>query len=145
MKKLDIEIIVGLFIVAGILCMGYTSIKLGQIELFTTNHYPLQAHFTTVAGLKTDTPVEIAGVKVGKVETIHLENYQAMVTMLINKEVKIQDDAIASIRTKGVLGEKYIEILPGGSDVILEPGEVIFDTEPPFDLLTVIKNLALEK
>ena len=64
---------------------------------------------------------------------------------LIRNTVAVQDDAIASVRTKGILGEKFIEILPGGSDVILQPGEEIFDTEPPIDLESLIKDYVFEK
>ncbi|MCA9409106.1 MAG: MCE family protein, partial [Candidatus Omnitrophica bacterium] len=67
----------------------------------------------------------------------------ALVTFEINDHIKIHEDAIASIRTKGILGEQYIEILPGASDTVLKPGETLFDTEPPFDLLSVIKNLVV--
>ena len=145
MRKFDIEIIVGLFIFAGLLGMAYTSIRLGQIDLFDTDYYPVKAVFTTVTGLKVNTDVEISGVKVGKVKDIQLENYEAIVTILIKKHIEIQDDAIASIRTKGILGEKYIDILPGGSDEIIEPGGIIFDTEPPLDLESIIKNFVFEK
>lgn len=144
MKKFDIEIMVGLFIFFGLLCMAYTSVKLGQIDFMNTDYYPIEANFTSVTGLKTDTPIEISGVKVGKVKDIRLENYNAIVTMLIKKDIELQDDAIASIRTKGILGEQYIEILPGGSDVILAPGDEMLDTEPPFDLLSVLKNLVID-
>jgi len=144
MKRFDTEIIVGLFVFIGLLCMGYTSIKLGQVDFFDTSYYPIQADFTSATGLKKDTNIEISGVKVGKVKEIRLENYEAAVTMLIKKDIEIQDDAIASIRTKGILGEQYIEILPGASDVILKPGDNLFDTEPPFDLLSVIKKLVID-
>ncbi len=145
MKKLDTEIVVGIFVFVGLICMAYTSIKLGKVEFFDTDYYPIRATFTSVAGLKTDTDVEISGVKVGKVKDIYLKDYQAVVTMLIRKDTKIQDDAIASIRTKGILGERYIEIVPGGSDVILKPDDALFDTEPSFDLLSVIKKWVIEK
>ena len=144
MKKIDIEIIVGIFIFLGLVCMAYVSIKLGQVEFLDTDYYPVKATFTSVTGLKRDTHIEISGVKVGKVKDIRLKDYQAVVTMLIKKDIKIQDDAIASIRTKGILGEQYIEILPGGSDIILEPGDTLFDTEPTFDLLSVIKKFTIK-
>lgn len=140
MKKIDTEIIVGIFVFLGLISMVYTSVKLGRIDLFNTDYYPIKATFTSVTGLKSDTDIEISGVRVGKIKDIHLEDYQAVVTMLIKKDIKIQDDAIASIRTKGILGERYIEISPGGSDNILKPGNVLFDTEPSFDLLSVIKK-----
>ncbi len=144
MKKINTEIIVGLFISIGLLCMAYTSIKLGKVDLFNNDYYPLKASFTSVSGLKEDTNVEISGVRVGKVKAIALEDYQATVTMFLKKNIKVQDDAIASIKTNGILGEKYIEILPGASDIILEPGDLIFDTEPPFDLMGIIKNFVVD-
>jgi phospholipid/cholesterol/gamma-HCH transport system substrate-binding protein len=144
MKKIDIEMIVGIFILLGLVCMTYISVKLGQVEFLDTDYYPIKATFTSATGLKIDTNIEISGVKVGKVKDIHLKDYQAVVTMLIKKDIKIQDDAIASIRTKGILGEQYIEILPGGSDVILEPGDTLFDTEPTFDLLSVIRKFTIK-
>ena len=113
-------------------------------KLFNNDYYPLKAAFTSASGLKKDTNIEISGVRVGKVKSIALENYQAIVTMLIKNGIEVQDDAIASIKTNGILGEKYIEILPGGSPDILDPGGIMLDTEPPFDLLSVIKNFAMD-
>ncbi|MBP9854855.1 MAG: MCE family protein [Candidatus Omnitrophica bacterium] len=143
MKKGTLELMVGMFIVAGFLAMAYISIKLGQIEIFNRNYYSLNATFPTVNGLRKDTNIEIAGVPVGKVKEIQLKDNQAIVILDIKKEISIQDDAIAAIRTKGLLGDKYIEILPGGSNTILKAGDEIFNTEPPFDILLVIKNMAL--
>lgn len=144
MKKLDMEIIVGLFICVGLLCMAYTSIKLGKVEFFDNDYYPLRASFTSASGLKEDTNIEISGVRIGKVKGIELDNYQATVTMLIRNGIEVQDDAIASIKTNGILGEKYIEILPGGSTNILNPGDLILDTEPPFDLLSALKTFVMD-
>ena len=141
MKKKSVEIIVGLFIILGLVCMSYISVELGQVDLFKSDDYNLTATFTTATGLKKNTNVEISGVKIGTVQSIELKDYQALVTLNIDEQYKIQDDAIASIRTKGLLGEQYVEVLPGGSGVILKEGEEIFDTEPPFELLTLIRNL----
>ena len=143
MKESHIEIIVGLFVTLGLACMAYISINLGQVDFFDTGYYPIQASFSSATGLKEDTNIEISGVKIGKVKSIELKNYEAVVTMLINRDVKIQDDAIASVRTKGILGEQYIEILPGGSDVVLGPGDSLFDTEPPFDLMSALKKFVV--
>src|SRR3972149_8315186 len=131
MKKFDVEIAVGIFVFLGILCMAYISVKLGKINLIGNDYYPVKAVFSTVKGLKKDTVVEIAGVEVGKVDTIKLVNYEAVVTLLIREDIELQEDAIASIRTKGLLGEKYVEIAPGGSDVLIQPGATLHDTEPP--------------
>jgi len=144
MKKFDIEVMVGLFIFVGLLFMAYISINLGRIDFFHTDYYPIKATFSSVKGLKVDTDIEIAGVKIGTVEDIQLKDYEALVTLLIHKSIKIQDDAIASIRTKGLLGEKYVEISPGGSDVIIEPGGDLFDTEPSFDLESILKKAILD-
>lgn len=144
MKKTNIEIIVGVFVVLGLISMAYTSVKLGKVEFFENDYYyPIKATFTSVAGLKADTSIEISGVKIGKVKDIQLKDYQAEVVMLIRNDIKIQDDAMASICSKGILGEKYISISPGISDVILKPGDSLFDTEPSFDLLSIIKKFAL--
>lgn len=145
MKKSFTEFTVGLFVFAGIICMAYISINLGQINLFNNEQYPIKASFTSVSGLKEDTTVEMSGVTVGHVEDIRLENYQAIVTMLIHNDIQIPEDTIASIRTQGLLGAKFVEITPGGSSVMLEPGEMIFDTEPPFEFMTAIKGMVVEK
>lgn len=144
MKNSKIEIIVGIFVIVGIVCMGYTSVKLGKVEFFNKEYYPVKAIFTSVTGLRPDTPVEISGVQVGKVENIKLKDYQAVVTLLIEKDIKIHKDAIASIRTKGILGERYIEISPGASNIVLKPGDVIFDTEPAFDMRSIIKKFIVK-
>ncbi len=145
MKKNHIEIMVGLFVLIGLLSIGYVSDKLGRVEIFTQyNHYNLNATFTSAAGLKEDVNVEISGVKVGSVKKIELKDNQALVTLSIENHIVVQEDAIASIKTKGLLGEKYISIEPGYSDVKIKPGGAIFDTEPSFDLEGVIKHLVVD-
>ncbi len=146
MKKFDVEIAVGIFVFFGLLCMAYISVKLGKINLIGNNYYPVKAVFSSVKGLKKDTVVEIAGVEVGKVDNIRLNaDYEAVVTLLIRDDIKLQEDAIASIRTKGLLGEKYVEIAPGGSDVLIQPGATLHDTEPPIDLEKLIGSFVFGK
>lgn len=145
MKKFDVEIAVGIFVFFGLLCMGYISVKLGKINLIGNHYYPVNAVFSTVKGLKKDTVVEISGVEVGKVDNIKLVNYDAVVTLRIRQEIKLQEDAIASIRTKGLLGERYVEISPGGSDKLIEPGDTLRETEPPIDLEKLIGNIVFGK
>lgn len=145
MKKVDVEIAVGLFIVVGLLCLGYISIKLGKINLMGDKYYEINSVFSSVKGLKKDTMVEISGVEVGKVYNIGLKDYEAVVTLKIREDIKLQEDAIASIRTKGLLGEKYVEIMPGGSDIIIEPGGTLYETEPPIDLEKLIGNFIFGK
>lgn len=145
MKKFDVEIAVGIFVFFGLLCLGYISVKLGKINLIGNHYYPVNAVFSTVKGLKKDTVVEIAGVEVGKVEDIKLVNYEAMVTLRIRDGIELQEDAIASVRTKGLMGEKYVEIMPGGSDNVIKPGGSLRETEPPVDLEKLIGNFVFGK
>lgn len=145
MKKFDVEIAVGIFVFCGILCLGYISVKLGKVNLLGDHYYPVNAVFSTVKGLKKDTSVEIAGVEVGRVDNIKLVNYEAIVTLRIRDDVELQEDAIASIRTKGLMGEKYVEIVPGGSDKKVEPGGALRETEPPIDLEKLIGNFVFGK
>ncbi|MHC4184024.1 MAG: outer membrane lipid asymmetry maintenance protein MlaD [Planctomycetota bacterium] len=145
MRRVGIEIAVGIFIIVGLLCLAYISIKLGKVNLLGQNYYPVKAIFSTVKGLKDDTVVEISGVEIGKVDSIRLDNYEAVTTLMIRDDIRLQEDAIASIRTKGLLGEKYVEITPGGSDEMIPPDGTIFETEPPIDLEKLIGNIVFGK
>jgi phospholipid/cholesterol/gamma-HCH transport system substrate-binding protein len=145
MKRFDIELTVGLFIVAGLFCLGYLSIRFGNMEIFGSRGYEVQATFANSGGLKVGSGIVIAGVDVGHVRSVTLENYQAHVTLDLPWNVKIQEDAIASIRTKGLLGEKFIEITPGGSDKAIPPGGRIRETQPPVDLEQLISNYLFGK
>ena len=146
MRKIDLELIVGIFVLIGIIALGYISIKLGKMEWVGGGGYQVTAVFPSVAGLKVGALVEIAGVEVGRVKSLNLdEDYQARVVLDIDWEVKLQEDSIASIKTKGLLGEKYVEILPGGADEIIENGGKIQDTEPPIDLEELISKFIFGK
>ncbi len=145
MKKFDVEFMVGLFIIVGMLCVGYLAIKLGKMEVIGGKGYELQAVFSNSGGLKTGASIVIAGVDVGRVKDIVLENYQAQVTMFLPSDVKIQEDAIASIRTRGMIGEKYLEITPGGSEKIIPPGGKIRETLPAIDLEELISKYVFGK
>jgi phospholipid/cholesterol/gamma-HCH transport system substrate-binding protein len=136
------EAIVGIFVFIGLLCVGYLTIKLGKMELIGSNNYVLYAQFNSVSGLKNDSSIELAGVEIGRVSKISLdpERQMALVTLKIHKDVKISDDAIASIKTSGMIGDKFIKITPGGSDTILQPGDTITETESPIDLEELISQ-----
>lgn len=133
MKRFNLEITVGLFVVLGLLALAYLSVKLGQIQLGGGNTYTLTAVFPTVAGLQAGATVEVAGVQIGRVEKISLEDFEAVVTLRLESRVQLQDDAIASIRTRGLIGEKYVRITPGGSDHLIADGGRIHEVEAPFD------------
>jgi|SRR2546421_5970768 phospholipid/cholesterol/gamma-HCH transport system substrate-binding protein len=134
MGRSRVEVAVGVFVILGILALGYLSVKLGRVEFFGGGGYPVIANFPSVGGLKVGSSVEIAGVEVGRVDKIRLVNDEAQVVLVINRGVKLPEDSIASIKTKGLIGEKYIRISPGGSERIVGPNGRIRETEAPVDL-----------
>jgi len=145
MKKFDLEVAVGLFIIAGIVCLGYLSIKLGKMEVLGEKGYEVYAIFSNSGGLKVGSTIEIAGVDVGRVKNITLDNYQAKLVFMLREGLKIQEDAIASIKTKGLVGERYIVITPGGSEKIISPGGRIRETQSPVDIEELISKFVFGK
>jgi phospholipid/cholesterol/gamma-HCH transport system substrate-binding protein len=142
MKKASVEIAVGIFFFIGILCVGYLTIKLGKMDIIGDQHYYLDAQFESVTGLKVGSRVELAGVPIGKVEAIRLEpqRQMALVRLKIQGDVELTDDVIASVKTSGLIGDKYIKLLPGGSDVELQDGDMITETESALDLEEMISK-----
>ncbi len=142
MKKVDLELAVGFFLLLGILSLAYISIKLGRLELIGGGGYPLYAEFTQAGGIKEGSVVEIAGVQIGRVKSVRLSDYEALVEFTINENVKIQEDAIASIKTKGLIGEKFVQISPGASEEMIPPGGKIRDTESAIDIEELLSKYA---
>ncbi len=142
MKKASIEIAVGLFVLIGILCVGYLTVKLGKMEILGKDYYSVDAQFDSVTGLKVGANVEMAGVPIGKVEAIALdpERQIARVRLKIQSSVVLTDDTIASVKTAGMIGDKYIKLSPGGSDLILKAGDTIIETESALDLEELISK-----
>ncbi len=145
MKKVDLELAVGSFLLIGIFSLAYISVKLGKLEVLGGEGYVVYARFEQDGGVKVGAPVEIAGVPIGKVKSIRLDQYQALLELVINKEIKIQDDAIASIKTKGLIGEKYVQITPGGSEKDLANGGRITETESATDIESLIAKYIFGK
>jgi phospholipid/cholesterol/gamma-HCH transport system substrate-binding protein len=135
------EIVVGLFVLVGIVCLGYLAIKLGKLEVLGDSGYSVFADFPTVAGLKIGDPVEIAGVKVGRVDAIGLADDRARLTMRIQDNVQLQEDVIASVRARGLIGDKFILITPGASDKHIPPGGKIRETDSPPDIPDLIGKI----
>ena len=140
MEKTRLELIVGVFVLVGILCLGYLSIKLGKLELIGGNVYEVVAQFNTASGLKPGSSVEIAGVEVGRVRAIALDEDRAAVTLAVNDTVKLYTDTIASIKTRGIIGEKFLALSPGGGGDPLKPGDTIRDTESGLDLEELVSQ-----
>jgi phospholipid/cholesterol/gamma-HCH transport system substrate-binding protein len=135
------EIIVGFFVLVGIACLGYLAIKLGKLEVLGNSGYMVYADFPSVAGLKIGDPVEIAGVKVGRVDVMGLADDRARLQLRIQDDVKLQEDVIASVRARGLIGDKFVLITPGASDKIIPPGEKIRETESPPDIPDLIGKI----
>jgi phospholipid/cholesterol/gamma-HCH transport system substrate-binding protein len=144
MKKYKIETIVGIFVIFGLLCVGYMTVKLGKVDFLSDNFYSLVAKFTTVTGLRIGSPVNILGIDVGRVEKITMDqaNQKAVVEIKIKKDIKIYDDAIASIKTEGLIGDKYLSIDPGGGGSLLAQNGVITDTQAGVDVEELISKYA---
>jgi len=140
MQRGRLELAVGVFVVIGVVCLGYLALKLGKLELVGGGYYDIHAEFSSASGLKPGAPVEIAGVQVGRVKTIGLNDSQAAVTLALQSEIEIYSDAFASIRTRGIIGEKFMELSPGGSGDLLRTGDSILDTEAGIDLEQVISQ-----
>lgn len=147
MRKLNLEIAVGLFMVAGFLCFVWLSVKLGDVDLFGPPTYAVTASFGSVSGLKPGAMVEIAGVRVGKVADIQLDprRYEARVELEIERGVALQTDSIASIRTAGIIGDRYVDISPGAADKLLGPGDRIVETESAINLEELVSKYIFEK
>ncbi len=140
-KSFNLELAVGVFMLVGLLAVAYLVINLGGIDLFGGNYTRISAQFDSVSGLKEGSRVEIAGVLVGKVEKIRLnEDDMATVELSIFPEVKLQTDVIASIKTQGIIGDKFINISPGGDDIYLGDGDQITETESAIDLEDLISK-----
>jgi len=140
-----IEISVGIFMMVGIACLVYLSVNLGNVDLFGSDSFYIDARFGSIEGLEVAASVEIAGVPVGKVKRITLEENQALVQMEIKKGTKISDDTIASIRTKGVIGDKFVKLSPGGSDEFLKDKDFLMDTESAISLEELVSKYIFKK
>jgi len=144
MKKYSIETVVGIFVVIGLLCVTYMTVKLGKVSLFGDNYYSLYARFGSVSGLREGSPIEIDGIEVGRVErlTLEQEKQSALITLKIRKGVKVYDDASAEIKTSGLIGDKFVNIDPGGGGELLKPAGTITETTTPTDIEDLISKYA---
>ena len=142
MKKTSVETAVGVFVLIGLLSVGYLAIKLGKMEWFGDDYYLLDARFNSVSGLKTGAPVDMAGVEIGQVADIRLDKQRqvAIVRLKIQKDVKLTDDVIASVKTSGLIGDKFIKLTPGASDRILKSGDMIIETESALDIEELVSK-----
>lgn len=141
MKKYSMELAVGVFVLIGLLCVGYLTVRLGKMDLFSGDGYTLVAKFASTTGLRPGANVEIAGVNVGRVTGIALDDeYYADVRLRIRDGIKIPEDSGAAIKTNGLIGDKYVSLSPGGSTTMLANGEQIAETQGSVDLESLIQK-----
>jgi phospholipid/cholesterol/gamma-HCH transport system substrate-binding protein len=147
MKKYTLETYVGIFVVIGLLCVAYLTVKLGKFEVLGGDYYILKARFASVSGLKPGSSVEMAGVQIGTVDRIriHTELQVAEVAMKIRNDIMLSEDTIASIKTNGLIGDKYVRMTPGGSEEVLKDGDRVLETESAVDLEELISNYIFGK
>ena len=144
MKKYKNETVAGIFVLIGLLGVTYMTMKLGNVSLLSQDSYTLYARFNSVSGLRSGNPVEMIGMEIGQVGKFKMdqEDQVAVVELKIAKDFQVYDDAIASIKTAGLIGDKYISIDAGGAGELLKNGDTIIDTESPVDLGELISKYA---
>ncbi len=139
------EFYTGLFIVFGLFCFSYVALSLGGLRIFGDSRYILYADFQSTSGIKPGAVVEIAGVQVGNATDLVLKDNRARLVLRINKDVKVPVDSIAAIRTRGLIGEKFVKITPGGDNELLKAGQEISETESVVDLEEMIGKFIYDK
>ena len=137
-RSVSLEFFVGLFAMAGVGAAAYLAVGLAGLEFGTSNKYEIFAEFDNISGLKYGASVEVAGVPIGTVSSIVLKDPVARITLKLDKSIQIKDDDIASIRTKGIIGDRYVKISRGASDKYIEPGGTMVETESVVDIEDVI-------
>ncbi len=144
-KQRQIEMLVGGFVLLCLIGAGYLTVNLGDFQLFSPSGISYKARFSEVGGLVEGSEVRISGVQVGRVNDISLdrERFAVMVTFSLNNEdIRLSEGTMVSIKTRGLIGDKYLSVSPGGTGMYLEPGETIIDTQPPVDIHDLIGKYA---
>ncbi len=139
MNRRPVNLSVGFLMIVGLLALGYLSVTFGEVNFLGEENYPVQATFSNVAGLQTNTAVRMVGIRVGYVESIELKDYEAHVTLRVQRSVDLPEDTIASIQTEGLLGRRFVSLEPGGlpNNIPKDGSGRIMETNPPL----IIENL----
>ncbi len=142
MNRRNLELYVGLFVMIGIISMGYLILTIGEVSFYPKNTYSVYGYFSSISGLKQGARVELAGVEIGNVSKISIDRERLVAKLIfsLNGDIELSDDSIASVKTSGIIGQKYIDILPGGSDDILVDGDEISNTESSLDIESLVRK-----
>ncbi|MBL4902919.1 MAG: outer membrane lipid asymmetry maintenance protein MlaD [Desulfocapsa sp.] len=142
--KNGMEFLVGLFMIAGFVAFGYLALQLGEVSLFSSSKtYTITAQFDNIAGVKKGSSVQVAGVVVGQVSKIWLdEDAVANVALQVNNEVELSVDTMASVKSQGLIGDKFIALSIGGDEELFQDGDILTDTESSVDIESLISKFA---
>ena len=144
MNNRKIEFLVGSFVLIGFGAVLYLAIQVGSARFFGSDSYDLQARFRSTSGVNAGSRVEIAGVRVGTVKSIVLnDDFYSIETFEMPNRIELDDDTIVSVKTAGLIGDRYLSLSPGGSGLPLEPSDMIVDTESALDIESLISRFAL--
>lgn len=136
-----IEVTVGLFVVVGILALAYLSISLAGLQMLRDT-YSIEARFSNVGSLQPGAPVKLAGVPVGTVESVELEDYTAHTVLSIEEGLELPTDTMASIEVAGIMGKPHVSLSPGAARETLSEGGQINRTEPAVNVTDLIGKYA---
>lgn len=147
MKSQVTDVIVGIFLIVGFAALGWLALQLGEVPwLAAGRSYTLYGEFNNVSGVKAGADIQISGVKVGTVKDLALNDQSfAVVAMQLNREVEVPVDSMASVKSQGIIGDKFIQISLGGDELVFKDGETISDTESALDIESLISKFAFGK
>ncbi len=142
--KNNVEFLVGLFMIAGFAAFGYLALQLGEVSLFSNSKtYSIVAQFDSIAGVKKGSSIQVAGVVVGKTTKIWLdEDGVANVELQVSKSVELPVDTMASVKSQGLIGDKFIALSLGGDEELFQSGDILTDTESSVDIESLISKFA---
>ncbi len=148
-QQRNTEMLVGVFVAAGIVALFFLALQVSNLGAVSTEEgYNIEARFHNVGGVKAKAPVTMAGVRIGRVTHVAYdkETFEAVVTMTIDKQYdRIPDDTFAKIFTAGLLGEQYVGLDAGGSDLYLKDGDKLQMTQSALVLEEVIGQFLFSK
>jgi phospholipid/cholesterol/gamma-HCH transport system substrate-binding protein len=144
MKNNILEMMVGLFMIVGFCAFGYLALQLGEVSFLTRGStYVINAEFDNVAGVKKGASVQVAGVVVGSVAAVSLgDDDVAVLALKLENSLKVPVDSMASVKSQGIIGDKYIQLSLGGDEKLFKPGQILTDTESSLDIESLISKFA---
>lgn len=142
--KNSVEFLVGLFMIAGFIAFGYLALQLGEVTILSSSkNYTIVAQFDNIAGVKKGASVQVAGVVVGQVSKVWLdEEGYANVAIQVENKLQLPVDSMASVKSTGLIGDKFIALSPGGEEEMFSDGDLLVDTESSVDIESLISKFA---